>query len=93
MTWEERHQWFRDRIGKRVFRNHHQCCEHCEEVYKNGLVIFDDMHATYLHDIEVEFTAEGNSTHYFDTRKEMLEYESKLNEEKEKKQRLRICKA
>lgn len=78
MTWEERSKWFLDRIGKRVYRNHHDCCEHCEEVYKNGLIIFGETHATYLHDIECKFTAEGTPTHYFDTREEMLEYENGL---------------
>ena len=78
MSWKERHKWFLDRIGKKVYRNHRDCCEHCEEVYKNGLIISDATHATYLHDVESEFTAEGNPTHYFDTREEMLEYEKGL---------------
>ena len=78
MTWNERQKWFMDRIGKRVYRNHHDCCEVCEEIYKNGLIISDATHATYLHDVESEFTAEGNPTHYFDTREEMLEYEKGL---------------
>lgn len=72
----DRLQWFIDRIGKRVYRNHHDCCEHCETVYKGGLIIADENHANYLYDIEVEFTADGEPTQYFDTREEMLQWES-----------------
>lgn len=43
-------QWYIDRIGKRVFRTKSSCqCEVCDAVYRNGLVIADEMHADYLY--------------------------------------------
>lgn len=79
MKWSERQKWFLERIGERVYRNHYNCCEHCERVYKDGLIITDGTHATYLYDIECESAIAGNPIHYFDTKEEVLKYESKLN--------------
>lgn len=43
-------QWFMDRIGKRVYRGPLPCkCEVCSAVDKEGLVIIDKGHATYLY--------------------------------------------
>jgi hypothetical protein len=48
-------QWFHDRIGKRVYRTQNTCqCEVCQAVYHNGLLIADQLHATYLYDIQNE---------------------------------------
>jgi len=73
----ERSQWFLDRIGKVVFRNKTTCqCATCNDVYENGLIIHDEMHADYLQNCEAEYTVEGYPLQYFDTRQEAIEFES-----------------
>jgi hypothetical protein len=71
MTHEERKQWFIDRIGNVVYRTKTTCgCGVCEDIYKKGLLIADEMHARYIHDCEFEQVAK-----YFDTIEERDEYE------------------
>ena len=43
-------QWFKDRIGKVVYRNAETSCKCkvCKRVYEKGLSISDDLHANYL---------------------------------------------
>lgn len=78
----DRKQWFIDRIGKRVYRNSTHCnndkCIPCKNVYKNGIVITDKQHATYLYDIECDYNREGKPLRYFDTLEEMLEFEKNI---------------
>ncbi len=69
-----REKWFQDRIGKRVFRNNTFCCEHCQDIFDNGLIIADKQHADYLRDCEAEWTIEGTPLNYFDTKKEAMEF-------------------
>ena len=76
--YKKRQQWFRDRIGKTVYRNDIDCCERCKKVYEEGLVISDQMHADYLNDMESISHAEDRPVKYFDTREEALEYEKEL---------------
>lgn len=59
-------KWFIDRIGKRVYRDHIDCCSHCEKVYAEGLLIHDSQHAEYLHDTEAEYAIQGISLNYRD---------------------------
>lgn len=48
-------QWFMDRIGKRIYRyTDTDCCEHCQKVFKEGLVIADSQHADYLYTCQLE---------------------------------------
>ena len=48
-------QWFIDRIGKRVYRDKYTCeCKICMDVFENGLIIKNEMHATYLYDVQHE---------------------------------------
>ena len=54
-------QFFIDHIGKRIFRPRNECkahngqnCAHCEDVYQNGLIVEDELHASYLASIEAE---------------------------------------
>jgi hypothetical protein len=48
-------KWFKDRVGKRVFRNESSCkCSFCTFNQKNGLIINDETHAQYLFDIQNE---------------------------------------
>jgi len=82
MTTEEKYnqrlQWFKDRIGKRVFRPMTTCrCKTCEDAYLNGVEISDDGHAKYLMDIEGAYGQETRGGfQYFDTREEMLALEA-----------------
>lgn len=55
-------KWFVDRIGKRVFRTKSSCqCATCSDVFINGLVIADEMHADYLYCCQT-----GLNLFYFD---------------------------
>lgn len=59
MTPHERYtkrlDWFKSRIGKRVYRNAGDCdCPICMSVGIHGLFIVDDLHATYLRDCEAD---------------------------------------
>jgi hypothetical protein len=48
-------QWFIDRIGKRVYRDKNPCdCEICMNVFEKGVIIENEMHATYLYDAQHE---------------------------------------
>lgn len=68
--YQQRRQWFIDRIGKRVFREDVFCqCETCKRISKEGLIINDEMHAIYLHDVECISNAEGHKLKYRDERK------------------------
>lgn len=47
--------WFKERIGKRVYRTKSTCtCEICKNVFENGLIISDELHAHYLYDCQNE---------------------------------------
>jgi len=49
----KRRKWFLERIGKRVFREKNGCdCKICEKNTKNGIIILDEEHAIYMHDME-----------------------------------------
>ena len=53
--WKIRLQWFKDRIGKRIYRDSVNCkCEVCNNVGAHGLIIIDESHAHYLFDCEEE---------------------------------------
>lgn len=61
--YKERRQWFLDRIGKRVYRESNGCpCDTCKNITKEGLEIYDESHALYLHDCE---GMSGESEHPF----------------------------
>ena len=75
----EREKWFTDRIGMRVYRNRTTCrCKTCENIWHNGIIIENTMHAKYLYDCESEFTAEEHPLRYFDTIEERDKYEVSL---------------
>jgi hypothetical protein len=61
-------KWFIWRVGKRIYRNHFECCSKCNDVAKNGLVIMDILHAQYLYDTQSDFGAEGIILNYRDRR-------------------------
>jgi hypothetical protein len=74
-------KWFLDRIGKRVYRNNIPCCDVCERIYQEGLIIHDEQHAGYLCDIVGEYNYEGTPIQYFDTKEEVEQYEKTLKKE------------
>jgi hypothetical protein len=75
----ERKQFFIDNIGKRLYRNDTGCeCTVCKSVYENGIIPMDALEATYLYDIETDFTADGHPTRYFLTKEEAREFEKQL---------------
>ena len=59
-------KWFKNRIGKRIFRDHHKCCSHCDDVAENGIIVSDFQHASYLHSVDCDFAAEGIELNYRD---------------------------
>jgi len=45
--------WFKNRIGKRIYRDRNDChCLDCEDAVGNGLIVRDKNHAEYLHMIQ-----------------------------------------
>ena len=60
--------FFLERIGKRIYRDHHECCHQCDLNYKNGLVINDEQHADYLYEVQNEFALEGIDLCYRDAK-------------------------
>lgn len=77
----ERKQWFLERIGKRVFRNHVGCpCDICESGYEYGVVIDDALSADYLCEVEATGNHEGDPLMYFDTIEQRNAFEQLLKE-------------
>lgn len=76
----ERLKWFKDRIGKRVFRNNSTCkCSVCASVEEKGLIIEDEMHASYLMDMEGCSWEDGQiGIKYFDTIEEVNKFKETL---------------
>ena len=71
-------QFFIDHIGKRIFRTRNECkankghnCSICEDVYQNGLIVEDSIHASYLASIEAE-----TNIRYYDTIEERNDSEN-----------------
>lgn len=76
----ERLKWFVDRVGKIVYRNRTTCdCPVCENVYKTGLYINDRFHAEYVYDMECMYSKENIPVKYFDTKKEVDDFEKSIN--------------
>ena len=47
-------KWFKNRIGKRIYRDDNHCCDTCDEVFRNGIVVHDEQHAEYLYMVNCE---------------------------------------
>lgn len=70
---DPRHQWFIERIGKRVYRNSNGCsCNVCEDIRQNGIKIEDEMHAEYMYQMEGSANLDGLTLRYFDTKEEVI---------------------
>ncbi len=51
----DREKWFSQRVGKTLYRTQNGCkCNICVNTYQNGLLIEDELHASYLVEIEHE---------------------------------------
>lgn len=62
----DREKWFSERVGKTLYRTQNGCkCNICVNTYQNGLLIEDELHASYLVEIERELKCT-----YFDTASE-----------------------
>ena len=69
--------WFKNRIGKKVYRNKNTCfCKQCETNYQEGIVIDDTIHAEHLAEVCVISEVENNKVMYFDTKDEVFILES-----------------
>ena len=66
MTKPKTLKYFQSRIGKRIFRDHHECFSDCSLVSKNGLIVNDENHAQYLFDLQNDFGCEGYDLNYRD---------------------------
>ena len=73
-------QFFLDHICKPVFRQRNGCkgnkgkpCSICEHNYQNGLIVEDELHASYLASIEAE-----TKIRYYDTIEERNDSETIL---------------
>jgi hypothetical protein len=75
-----RKKWFRDRIGKEIFRTKRTkgtCdCPACMNLYLNGMFINDKTHADYLYIFESE-----TDFKYFDSKEERDEFEKGISYE------------
>ena len=61
-------EWFKSKIGKRIYRDVSTCtCHTCRDVEKNGIIVLDEEHAQYLADISGDFAYEGHPLNYRDT--------------------------
>lgn len=59
--------WFVERIWKRVFLDDDGCsCSTCKDVVENGIVIFDENHASYMCDVQNDFWCEWVYLNYRD---------------------------
>ena len=52
--------WFKNHIGKRIFRDADSCtCPHCANVVENGLVIYNEQHADYIYTTQNDYYYES----------------------------------
>ena len=62
-------KWFINRIGKRIYRDDNNCpCDYCKDIHLNGLIIKNELHATYLFDIQKEIGYSYYDNNKTDTR-------------------------
>ena len=51
-------EWFISNIGNTIYRDHHKCCDQCDEIVDNGLQVMDKQHANYLYDVQNDYGRE-----------------------------------
>lgn len=48
-------EWFLNKINKRIYRKKNIFeCAFCLDVFKNGLIIKDKLHAEYIYECQIE---------------------------------------
>lgn len=61
-------EWFKERIGKTIYRDATKhCCNTCDHVATHGVTVADEDHAEYLAMIDMDFGADGVYSNYRDT--------------------------
>lgn len=65
-------RWFKNRVGKRIYRyTDTKCCEECDRVYREGIVVDNANHAQYLYDaqndLELEYGDKPKQNDYGET--------------------------
>lgn len=59
--------WFKNRIGKRIYRDANTCkCKDCADVVKGGIIVENEQHAEYIYDTQCEFYHDGVDLNYRD---------------------------
>jgi len=59
-------EWFKNRIGKRIFRDAYKCCSTCDEIFEKGLIINSQEHAEALYHTQNDFKQDGRIMNYRD---------------------------
>lgn len=59
-------EWFLEKVGQRIYRDYHKCCQTCDMIAENGLIVCDNDHADYLYEIQCAFFDDGLDLHYRD---------------------------
>ncbi len=57
-------EWFKSKIGKRIFRNQIECCPTCDRISEEGIIVHDENHSRYLFEIQNDFMADGIDMNY-----------------------------
>ncbi len=57
-------KWFKSHIGKRIYRNHVDCCSECSRITDYGLIVSDAIHAEYLFDTQNDYAADKIKLNY-----------------------------
>jgi hypothetical protein len=59
--------WFKDRIGKRIYRDATTCkCHTCNDIVENGMIIHDEFHADYIAEWDALYKMDGVDLRYRD---------------------------
>jgi len=76
----KRLDWFKSKVGQRLYRNNTGCCKHCQDVFRDGLIVHDELHAFYLFDMEMTYQYEGHPLMYFETKQQALNFDCWVKE-------------
>jgi hypothetical protein len=72
-----RSEWFKNLIGKKVYRSSGSCkCNECVSLYKNGMIIVDETHAEVLAETESLKPVNRLPVRFFKTKVERDKYEN-----------------
>lgn len=63
-------KWFKDHIGKRMYKTLDCDCDTCRLIYDHGILVLDSFHAEVLDEMEIE-----SDVKFFETKTERRKYE------------------